>query len=64
MKKLIYTLEQMQELVSHLNQLTVQGIDNCKRIAICTQIVDNPIETEEGENEPEHNEKDNPKHEQ
>lgn len=65
--KVIYTMDQMQELVSHLNQLNIQGIDNCKRIAVCTQIIDNPIETieeEEGDNiEPNSKEKDSPKHE-
>lgn len=56
MKKLVYTMEQMQELVRNLNQLTVQGIDNCKLISLSTQIIDNPQETIEGDKEGELNE--------
>lgn len=63
MKKVIYTLEQMQELSRYLNELTVTGINNCKIIALCTQIIDNPTEIEEGDTD-EHNEEDNPKHKQ
>ncbi len=55
MKKLVYTMEQMQELVRNLNQLTVQGIDNCKLIALSTQIIDNPQETIEEDKEGELN---------
>ena len=61
--KVVYTLEQIQELSRYLNELTVTGIHNCKLIALCTQIIDNPTEIEEGDAD-EHNEKDNPKHEQ
>ena len=43
--KVVYTMEQMQEIVGHLNNLTVQGIENCKRVALCTQIIDEPQET-------------------
>lgn len=55
-------MEQMQELSRYLNELTVTGIHNCKLIALCTQIIDNPTEVEEGDTD-EHNEEDNPKHE-
>lgn len=47
--KVIYTMEQMQELSRYLNELTVTGIHNCKLIALCTQIIDNPTEIEEGD---------------
>lgn len=56
-------MKQMQELTAHLNQLTVSGIENCKRIALCTQIINNPTEIEEGDTDAD-NEEDNPKHEQ
>lgn len=61
--KVIYTMEQMQELSRYLNELTVKGLDNCKLIALCTQIIDNPTEIEEGDAD-EHNEENNPKHKQ
>ena len=61
--KVVYTMEQMQELSRYLNELTVTGINNCKLIALCTQIIDNPTEIEEGDTD-EHNEKDNTEHEQ
>ena len=61
--KVIYTMEQMQELSRYLNELTVSGINNCKLIALCTQIIDNPTEVEEGDVDGD-NEEDNPKHEQ
>lgn len=54
--KLVYTMEQMQELIRNLNQLTVHGIDNCRLIALSTQIIDNPQETIEGDKEGELNE--------
>ena len=47
--KVVYTMEQMQELSRYLNELTVTGIHNCKLIALCTQIIDNPTEIEEGD---------------
>lgn len=61
--KVIYTMEQMQELSRYLNELTVSGINNCKLIALCTQIIDNPTEIEEGDKDGD-NQEDNPKHEQ
>lgn len=61
--KVIYTMEQMQELSKILNEVTVKGLDNCKLIALCTQIIDNPTEIEEGDTDAD-NEKNNPKHEQ
>lgn len=64
--KVVYTMEQMQEIVGHLNNLTVQGIENCKRVALCTQIIDEPQETieEEVEDEPDDKKEDNPEHKQ
>jgi hypothetical protein len=61
--KVIYTMEQMKELSNLLNQLTVTGLNNCKIIALCTQIIDNPAEVEEGDKDGD-NQEDNPKHEQ
>lgn len=61
--KVIYTIEQMQELSKLLNGVTVKGLENCKLIALCAQIIDNPTEVEEGDTDGD-NKKDNPKHEQ
>ena len=61
--KVIYTMEQMQELSKCLDSLTVTGINNCKLIALCTQIIDNPAEVEEGDKDGD-NQEDNPKHKQ
>lgn len=56
-------MEQMQELSKCLDSLTVSGLSNCKLIALCTQIIDNPTEIEEGDTDGD-NQEDNPKHEQ
>ena len=61
--KVIYTMEQMQELSRCLDSLVVSGLNNCKLIALCTQIIDNPTEVEEGDTDGD-NEKDNTEHEQ
>ena len=61
--KVVYTLEQIQELSRYLNELTVTGLNNCKLIALCTQIIDNPTEVEEGDTDGD-NQENNPKHEQ
>lgn len=71
--KAIYTMEQMQELGRNLDGLTVTGIQNCKLVALCVQIIDNPVEIEDTENakedkeddknEPCDNQEDNPQHE-
>ena len=61
--KVVYTMEQMQELSRCLNELTVKGLDNCKLIALCTQIIDNPTEIEKGDTDDD-NKEDNPKHKQ
>ena len=58
--KVVYTLEQIQELSRYLNELTVTGLNNCKLIALCTQIIDNPTE---GDTDG-YNQEENPKHEQ
>lgn len=56
MKKVVYTLEQMQQLAGYLNALVVSGIDNCRLITLSTNIIDNPIETIEEEKEGEKDE--------
>lgn len=61
--KVIYTMEQMQELSRYLNELTVKGLENCKLVALCAQIIDNPTKVEEGDADA-NNEKDNTEHEQ
>ena len=60
--KVIYTMEQMQELSRCLDSLVVSGLNNCKLIGLCAQIIDNPTEVEEVDPDA-NNEKDNPKHE-
>lgn len=52
MKKLIYTVDQIMELVGYLETITVNGTENCKRVALISQIINSPtdaIEEEEGE---------------
>ena len=49
MKKLVYTMEQVEQLARFINELTVTGINNCKLVALCTQVIDNPTETIEEE---------------
>lgn len=63
MEKVIYTMEQMRELSRYLNELTVTGIRNCQLVSLCTQIIDNPTEVEEGDKDG-NNEENNPKHKQ
>lgn len=45
-----YTVTQIQSVLQLLNQLGVKGIENCKRICLIEQILQNP---EEGEGEKE-----------
>lgn len=45
-----YTTTQIQSILQLLNQINVQGIDNCKRICLIEQILQNPEEGEEKEN--------------
>jgi len=45
-----YTTTQIQSALSLLNQISVKGIDNCKRICLIEQILQNPEEEEEKEN--------------
>lgn len=45
-----YTITQIQSVLSLLNQIGVKGIENCKRICLIEQILQNP---EEGEGEKE-----------
>lgn len=54
MKKVVYTMEQMQTIASCLTSLKVTGIDNCKLIVLASDIIDAPVDlieedkTEEG----------------
>lgn len=43
-KKLVYNLEQIQELVAYINGIKVSGIDDCNRISLCADIINKPIE--------------------
>ena len=45
-----YTVTQIQSVLSLLNQISVKGIENCKRICLIEQILQDP---EEGEGEKE-----------
>lgn len=45
-----YTVTQIQSVLSLLNQISVKGIENCKRVCMIEQILQNP---EEGEGEKE-----------
>ena len=45
-----YTATQIQSVLQLLNQIDVKGIDNCKRICLIEQILQNPEEGEEKEN--------------
>ena len=49
MKKVVYNEEQIIELVKIINALNITGIDNCKLIVMCTNIIDTPIESIEVE---------------
>ena len=48
--KCVYTDTQIKSILQLLNQINVKGIDNCKRICLMEQILQNP---EEGEGEKE-----------
>lgn len=45
-----YTTTQIQSVLQLLNQINVKGIENCKRICLIEQILQNPEEGEEKEN--------------
>lgn len=45
-----YTATQIQSALALLNQLSVKGIENCQRICLIEQILQNP-EVGEGEKE-------------
>ena len=45
-----YKVTQIQSVLSLLNQISVKGIENCKRICLIEQILQHP---EEGEGEKE-----------
>lgn len=45
-----YTVTQIQSVLSLLNQISVKGIENCKRICLIEQILQNPAEGEGEEN--------------
>lgn len=45
-----YTVTQIQSVLSLLNQISVKGIENCKRICMIEQILQNPAEGEGEEN--------------
>lgn len=49
-KDIRYTVTQIQSVLSLLNQISVKGIENCKRICLIEQILQDP---EEGEGEKE-----------
>ena len=42
-----YTVTQIQSALQLLNNISVKGIDNCKRICMIEQILQNPEEGEE-----------------
>ena len=44
MQKVVYTLEQMQELSRQLNTLTITGLEQSKKIVFMATIIDNPCE--------------------
>lgn len=45
-------MEQLQELVGYLDTIVIAGIENCKRVALISKIIDSPLETiEEKEGE-------------
>lgn len=45
-----YGLTQIQSILQLLNQISVKGIENCKRICLIEQILQNPEEGEETKN--------------
>lgn len=48
--KCVYTDTQIKSMLQLLNQISVKGIENCKRICLIEQILQDP---EEGEGEKE-----------
>lgn len=48
--KCVYTDTQIKSILQLLNQINVKGIENCKRICLIEQILQNPAEGE-GEKE-------------
>lgn len=50
MKRLMYDVTAVQSVLQLLNQISVKGIENCKRICLIEQILQNP-EVGEGEKE-------------
>lgn len=51
MKKVIYTEEQIKQVMALLNDITVIGIQNAKRIAVIAQVLDLGTVEEEKEGE-------------
>lgn len=45
-----YSVTQIQSVLQLLNQISVKGIENCKRICMIEQILQNPAEGEGEEN--------------
>lgn len=48
MQKLVYSLEQMQELSRALNDLGIKGIEQAKIMVYAANIIDNPLKVIEG----------------
>jgi hypothetical protein len=44
LKKVVYSLEQMQNLSRLINALTVTGLDNFRIITAAASIIDDPIQ--------------------
>jgi hypothetical protein len=43
MQKVVYSMEQMQELSRRLNQLSVTGIEQSKTVVYMATIIDSPL---------------------
>lgn len=50
MNDMKYTATQIQSVLQLLNQIDVKGIDNCKRVCLIEQVLQNPEGGEEKEN--------------
>lgn len=49
-KKVVYTEEQIKQVMALLNDITVTGVQNAKRIAVIAQVLDSgTAEEKEGE---------------
>lgn len=51
MKKVIYTEEQIKQVMALLNDVTVTGVQNAKRVAVIAQVLDLGTVEEEKEGE-------------